>query len=96
MVLSLTSGVFLTHLCVVMLLCPVVLWEDVIWELCSAEPGTEVCHPPKKEIGQEKEKKSNGKKQDLAKVQRFFSLGSSPGFTGDVHGGEFGSLDVFS
>lgn len=90
---------FFNHLCVVMLLCPVVLWEDVIWELCSAEPGTEKCHPPKrkkKKIGQGKEKKSDGKKQDLAKVQRFFSLGSSPGFTGDVHGGEFWSLDVFS
>lgn len=31
-----------------MLLCPVVLWEDVIWELCSAEPGTEECQPPPK------------------------------------------------
>lgn len=37
-----------SSLCVVVLLCPVVLWEDVMWERCSAEPGAEECHPPQK------------------------------------------------
>lgn len=57
--------------------------------------------PPKKpnQDWAEKREKIRGKKQDLAKAERFFSLGSSLGYTGGVEVLDRGTgvqMDVFS
>lgn len=60
----------------------------MIWERCSAEPGTEECHSKinlkkKKRLGRKKGGNSL-EKGGFGKKKGFFSLGSSLGYAGGV------------